>query len=208
MSHYIVTLPGVGDFMRGSILCSVPELMDDDEAYEISSIEGILPSHYEDGDTCGLNPIKRLKIQGTGMTMLEMILPPSLQDSIDRIHCHRSTTSRSSLHFIDQDIRPSQILSRCLPLRSTTSILPNSLLPSTLIILKFLQLRTIHKLGHIIRLLFLEAKPETFMAVIFVIGLVLVILHLDEIAINGVWCEGQRDKSVEGCDFGDVFCFP
>ena len=63
-------------------------------------------------------------------------------------------------------------------------------LPGLLIRLKDMHLRRIHMLHHGIRLPLLEAEAETLMRIIFVVRLVLVVLHLDEIAIDRVG--GQR----------------
>lgn len=41
------------------------------------------------------------------------------------------------------------------------------------------------------------------MAVIFVIGLIFVILDLDEIGVDGGGVEGKGDESVDGGGFGD-----
>ena len=79
------------------------------------------------------------------------------------------------------------------------------LLASALVHLKLLHLRAIHELHNLIRLPFLEAEAQTFMRVILVVGLILVVLDLDEVAVNGGRVERERDESVDGGGFGDDF---
>ncbi len=43
------------------------------------------------------------------------------------------------------------------------------------------------------------------MRIVFVVGLVLVVFHLDEIAVDGVGREGEGDERIDGCGFGDDF---
>lgn len=86
-----------------------------------------------------------------------------------------------------------QLLRRCIALSGPTSILPDSLLSSAFVSLKCLDLRTIHHLHDIVRLPFLEGEPEALVAVVFVIGLIFVVLHLDEVAVDGVRGERERD---------------
>lgn len=101
-----------------------------------------------------------------------------------------------------------QILDRSISPARTASICPHMLLAGTLISLESLHLRTIHVLHHGISLPLLEAEAESLMAVILVIGLIFVILHLDEVAVDGVWREGEGDECVQRRDFGDVFRLP
>ena len=82
---------------------------------------------------------------------------------------------------------PLQILCRRLSLSSATAILPNVLLPRAFIRFKFLHLGAIHVLHHLICLPFLEAESQTFVGVVLVVRLVLVVLDLDEVAVDGGW---------------------
>ena len=63
------------------------------------------------------------------------------------------------------------------------------LLTRTLIRLKLLHLRAVHVLHNLICLPFLEAKPQTLVRVVLVIRLILVVLDLDEVAVDGGWVE-------------------
>ena len=63
-------------------------------------------------------------------------------------------------------------------------------------------------LSDLISLPFLEAEPNSFVAVIFVVGLVLVILDSDEVRVDSFRIEGERDESVDGGRFRDYFECP
>ncbi len=63
------------------------------------------------------------------------------------------------------------------------------LLARSLILLEMLRLRTIHKLDDVISLPLLETEAKPLMAIVFIISLVLVILHLYEIAVDRIWRE-------------------
>lgn len=96
-----------------------------------------------------------------------------------------------------------QILDRRLSLLPATAILPNLVLARPLISLEQLNLGRIHMLHHGIGLPFLKAEPQALMRIVLVVGLVLVVFDLDEIAIDGVGREGEGHERVDGCGFGD-----
>lgn len=58
-------------------------------------------------------------------------------------------------------------------------------------------------LHHRIGLPLLEAEPQPLVRIVFVIGLVLVVFDLDEIAVDGVGRESEGHERVDGCGFGD-----
>ena len=103
---------------------------------------------------------------------------------------------------------PLQILCRGISLSSATTILPNVLLPRAFIRFELLHLRAIHVLHHLIRLPFLEAEPQTLVRVVLVVRLVLVVLDLDEVAVDGGRVKRKRDERVDGGGFGDDFECP
>lgn len=63
-------------------------------------------------------------------------------------------------------------------------------------------------LHHRIGLPLLEAEPQALMRIVFVIGLVLVVFDLDELAVDCVRREGEGHERVDGCGFGDDFESP
>ena len=77
------------------------------------------------------------------------------------------------------------------------------LLPRPLVRLKLLHLGAIHVLHDLIRLPLLEAEPQPLVRVVLVVGLVLVVLDLDEVAVDGSGVEGEGDEGVDGGGFGD-----
>lgn len=79
------------------------------------------------------------------------------------------------------------------------------LLGSPLIGLKLLHLGTVHVLHDLIGLPLLEAEAQPLVRIVLVVGLVLVVLDLDEVALDGGGVEGQGDESVNGGGFGDEF---
>ena len=52
---------------------------------------------------------------------------------------------------------------------------------------------------------FLEAETQSLVGVVLVIGLVLVVLELDEVAVDGGRVEGEGDERIDGGGFGDDF---
>lgn len=82
-----------------------------------------------------------------------------------------------------------QVLSRRIALSSATTILPHVLLTRPLIRLEFFHLRAVHVLHDLICLPFLEAETQTLVRVVLVIRLILVVLDLDEFAVDGGWVE-------------------
>jgi hypothetical protein len=108
-------------------------------------------------------------------------------------NCGAEHLSRYSLHLQSNSCLGKVPLRRVAFLR-TRSILPNMLLRCILISLKFLKLRRVHMLHHVISLPLLEAKPQPLMTVILIIGLILVILNLHEVAILGRRVQRQRDE--------------
>lgn len=101
--------------------------------------------------------------------------------------------------------QPLQVLRRRISLSSTTSILPDVLLAGTLVGFESLDLRAVHMLHDLVGLPLLEAEAKTLMRVVLVVRLILVVLDLDEIAVDGSGVEGEGDESVDGGGFGDDF---
>ena len=79
------------------------------------------------------------------------------------------------------------------------------LLPRPLIRLELQHLGAIHMLHDLIRLPFLEAEAQTLMRVVLIVGLILVVLDLDEVAVDGGRVEGEGDEGVDGGGFGNDF---
>ncbi len=79
------------------------------------------------------------------------------------------------------------------------------LLPRALVGLKLLHLRAIHVLHDLVRLPLLEAEAQAFVAVVLVVGLVFVVLDLDEVGVYGCGVEGEGDEGVHHGGFGDDF---
>ena len=101
-----------------------------------------------------------------------------------------------------------QVLSRCVALSSATAIRPNVLLARPLIRLKLLHLRTVHMLHNLICLPLLEGETQTLVRVVLVIRLILVVLDLDEVAVDGGRVERQGDEGIDGGGFRDDFESP
>ena len=79
------------------------------------------------------------------------------------------------------------------------------LLCGILIGLKHFHFLTIHKLHHLISLPLLETEPQPLMTVIFIVGLILVVLDLDKVAVYRSGVKGEGDEGVDGGGFGDDF---
>ena len=79
------------------------------------------------------------------------------------------------------------------------------LLPRPLVRLEFRHLGAIHVLHDLIGLPLLEAEPQTLMRVVLIVGLILVVFYLDEVAVDGGRVEGEGDEGVDGGGFGDDF---
>lgn len=79
------------------------------------------------------------------------------------------------------------------------------LLAGPLVRLKLLHLRAVHMLHDLISLPLLEGEPQALVRVVLVIRLVLVVLDLDEVAVDGGRVEGEGDEGVDGGGFGDDF---
>ena len=77
----------------------------------------------------------------------------------------------------------------CLTVRISRAVLSDWLLSSALVLLKVLDLVAVHVLDNVVGLPLLEAETSTLVRVVLVIGLVLVVLDLDEVRVNGVWVE-------------------
>ena len=105
-------------------------------------------------------------------------------------HLHVNLSTLQTQETYQSNLRLQLLNRRRSLLRQPTPILPHMLLPGALILLELLQLGTIHQLGHVIRLPLLELKPEAFVAVVFVVGLVFVVFDLDEVGVNGAGVEG------------------
>ena len=63
-------------------------------------------------------------------------------------------------------------------------------------------------LGNLISLPFLEREAESLMAIVLVVSLIFVVLHSDEVAVNGLRIQGQRHEGVDGGGFGNDFECP
>lgn len=61
---------------------------------------------------------------------------------------------------------------------------------------------------HIIGLPFLEAKAEPLVGVILIVGLILMVLDLDEIRIHSSWVKGEGDEGIDGGGFREEFESP
>ena len=95
------------------------------------------------------------------------------------------------------------MLHRRIPFRTTTTILPDLLLSSAFVRLELCDLGTVHVFHDIVRLPFLERETQSFVGVIFVIGLVLVILDADEVRIDRLRIQRQGDEGVDGRRLGN-----
>ena len=60
-------------------------------------------------------------------------------------------------------------------------------------------------LHDLIRLPLLESETQPLVRVVLVVGLVLVVLDLDEVGVDGGGVEGEGDERVDGGGFGDDF---
>lgn len=78
------------------------------------------------------------------------------------------------------------------------------LLRRILIGFKLLELRRAHVLNNIIRLPLLEAEPQTLMAVILLIRLILVVLDLHEITVSGRRVQAQAHQAGDGSCLGNA----
>ena len=79
------------------------------------------------------------------------------------------------------------------------------LLPRPLVRLKLLHLGTVHELHDLIRLPFLEAESQPLVRIVLVVCLILVVLDLNEVAVDGGRVERQGDEGVDGRRFRDDF---
>ncbi len=101
-----------------------------------------------------------------------------------------------------------QVFHRRVPFSSSTSILPNALLGGSLIRLKLLHLRTIHMLHNLIRLPLLKTESQSFVGIVFIIGLVFVVFYLNEVGVYRGGVEGEGDEGVYSGGLGDEFECP
>jgi hypothetical protein len=102
--------------------------------------------------------------------------------------------------LIDANLK---VLLRRITLLVASAVLLHRLLRSTLVLLKVLDLLRIHVLHHSIRLPLLEAEAQALVAVVLVVGLILVVLHLDEIRVYSVGIEAERDQCVDSGRLGN-----
>ena len=79
-----------------------------------------------------------------------------------------------------------QVLDWCVPFLRATPMLPDIFLSSLLVCLEQMDLFTVHVLHHRVRLPLLETEAETLMRVVLIVGLILVIFHLDEVTVDGI----------------------
>ena len=103
---------------------------------------------------------------------------------------------------------PLQVLSRRVTLSGATTILPDVLLTRPLIRLKLLHLGAVHVLHNLVRLPFLEAETQTLVRVVLIVRLILVVLDLDEVAVDGGRVQRQGDEGIDGGGFGNDFESP
>lgn len=96
-----------------------------------------------------------------------------------------------------------EVLLRRIALLIASAILLHRLLSSALVLLKVLDLLRIHVLHHSVRLPLLEAETQTLVAVVLVVGLILVVLHLDEVRVHRVGVKAERDQCINGGRLGD-----
>jgi hypothetical protein len=121
-----------------------------------------------------------------------------------RQHVHSFNRCHGGIHIIilctPQGL---EVLLRRITLLIASTILLHRLLGSALVLLKVLHLLRIHVLHHSVGLPLLKAEAHSFMAVVLVVGLILVVLHLDEVRVHGVRVEAERDQCVDGGRLGD-----
>lgn len=142
---------------------------------------------------------RRMKIERGRETSLGNFLSRHLIDTTtDNALANSSITHRIRKHSL-------QILRRRLPIARPGAISLDGLLRGALIRLEEFDLGGIHILHHVIGLPLLEAEAEAFVRVVFVIGLVLMVLDLDEVGVLGGGVEGKGDEGVDGSGFGDDF---
>ena len=108
--------------------------------------------------------------------------------------------------FLDQTAL--QLFHRCISLRPTTTMLPNSLLSRTLIRLELLHLRTIHMLHNLVRLPLLKTESQPFVGIIFIVSLIFVVFYPNEVGVCGGGLEREGDKGVYCGGFGNDFECP
>ena len=68
-----------------------------------------------------------------------------------------------------------------------------------------LDLGAVHVLDNIVGLPLLEAEARALVRVVLVVGLVLVVLDLDEVRVDSVRVKGERDEGVDRGGLGDEF---
>jgi hypothetical protein len=96
-----------------------------------------------------------------------------------------------------------EVLLRRVTLLITSAVLLHRLLCSTLVLLEVLDLLGVHVLHHSICLPLLETEAQSLVAVVFVVGLVLVVLHLAEIRVDGVGIEAEGYQCVDSGRLGN-----
>lgn len=97
----------------------------------------------------------------------------------------------------------SQIFHRRSSSLASTPIGPARLFAGILISFEHLYFKTIHILHDVIRLPLLKRRSEAFVRVVFVVGLVLVVLDANEIAVDSGRVKGQANEGVDDSRLGD-----
>jgi len=82
------------------------------------------------------------------------------------------------------------------------------LLACVLVFIKVLHLFAVHVLHDVVCLPFLEAETNALMTIVLVVGLVLVVLDLNEIRIDRVRIERERDYGIDRGGLWDDFECP
>ena len=77
--------------------------------------------------------------------------------------------------------------------------------PSILVRSEGFHLLTIHMLGHLVRLPFLESKSQPLVTVVLIIGLILVVLDSNEITVYSFGVEGKSNKGIDCCGLRNDF---
>lgn len=81
-------------------------------------------------------------------------------------------------------------------------------LSSILVCFESSNLLRIHMLCDLICLPLLERKPEPFVAVILVVGLIFVVLDTNEVTVDSLGIQGEGDESVDRGSLGNDFKGP
>ena len=130
----------------------------------------------------------------------------SITSTMYHYNPHRQHTRNSGIpkpppHFHAD----SHILDRRLALLPPTPVLPDMLLARALVLFKHGHLGAIHIFDDVIGLPLLEAEADALVRVVLIVGLVFVVLDLDELSVGGSGVERERDKRIDGRGFREQF---